>query len=320
MIANFLVICDDFNDIKIPVTPVMGVFAIWGYGFDGVRMVDSNISVTKLSKFISKTTVLAVSFSDEDALVKVKSAVDAVISPQSYARMPYGYFAKNETVACFILNIDFRAGLVDKIVKSESLSEIGTNSSKNIKLFSYDLPKILDTIEQELSVGNVNFAYHFDRGDILLHFDSPDNLILEQIEQKLYQHFGDNIYIDSPSSLVDALIELLNVQRRRLLVQDYTPSRLFESQMRERGDGQIEFLHNRDFKSLDKAREYLRSQNFDILTIISQNAEGLILAFIDETKCKNALLPFKNFQKYGQNGAFYLILYKIFEKFRKNTW
>ena len=320
MIANFLVICDDYNNIKMPITPVMGVFAIFGLNFDGVSVLDSSFDTTKLSQLVSKTTILTVSFGDEDALVKVKAAVDAAISPQNYTRTQYGYWAQAGGQSCYILNADFGQGIVDKLQASSEDFLQPDLESINIKLFSYDLQQILDTIARDVLVGNVNFAYHFDKGDILLHFDSTDTEILSNIEQKLYQHFGDKIYIESSSDLVDAILELLRVQRRRLLVQDYTPSRLFEGQLGEQGCGQIEFLHNRDFKNLDKARDYIHSQNFDILTIITQNSEGLILAFIDETKCKNALLPFKSFQKYGQKGAFYLILYKIFEKFRKNTW
>lgn len=84
--------------------------------------------------------------------------------------------------------------------------------------------------------------------------------------------------------------------------------------------GIVEFLEKREFKNLDKARQYIFDNKFDILMVVSRNSEGFVLAFIDEIKSKNVQISFKSFQKYGVKGLFYLILYNILEKFRKNTW
>lgn len=319
MKTAFVTICDDFDNIKMSMTPVIGFFTTLGYWIHSVEILGSEFSSQSLSARLEHASVVAISFEDEAGLNKIKSALESAIQPQKYIRCRFGYIAQGSQNTCFILNSDMGDGLESALLETSISEFVPTQPSLNFKIFSLDYARVLPLAS--LASTGENFAIAYNSGDILVHFDSADRERLGVIERELYMTLGDAIYIEENAPLEYALGELLRVQQRRLLIQDYTCSASLKALFQPLEKQNVAaFLTERDFRNLTKARAYLEENKFDLLTIITQSPEGIILAFVDDTKCKNELLTFKSFQKYGHKGLNHLILYKIFEKFRKNTW
>lgn len=320
MKTSFIIICDDLNNVKMPITPVMGFFTCLGYQINNITLLCSDFLETELMAKFCDNNIIFAPFDDENCLTHIKSTIDKTAPLVTYSRKEFGYVASSSNKRNYILNKGLTTTILP-MLKTELGDSLDNRFSCNYKIFDLNYTQcisIANSIAQKLGV---NFCYFYDCGDLLLHFDHTEENTISQIDQTIYQALGNKIYIDSNISLYNALEELMTVQRRRLLILDYAGCDFLkngvESLIKSRN---IEFLEKREFKNLDKARQYIFDNNFDILLVISRNSEGYVLAFIDEIKSKNVQISFKSFQKYGRNGAFYLFLYNILEKFRKNTW
>ena len=320
MKTSFIVICDDLNNVKMPITPVVGFFTILGYQIDNIKLFTIDFLEQEIINEMTSKSIIYVPFNNQDCLERVKSVLDAYLQTAIYTRKEFGYIAQNSDKTCFIINKELGDGLVDALYDEKSRGGLPVNKGLNFKLFiEGNFAEIINISECIADNFGTNFSYCYDCGDLLLHFDSTSES--SQLEQKIYFAFGDKIYIGDSISLDEALQELMTVQRRRLLILDYAECDFLKTGfVNFISNGIVEFLEKREFKNLDKARQYISDKNFDILMVVSRNSEGYLLAFIDEIKSKNVQISFKSFQKYGVKGLFYLILYNILEKFRKNTW
>ncbi len=321
MKTSFIVICDDLNNVKMPITPVVGFFAILGYQMDNIKLITTDFLEQQLTELMMDKSVIFVPFDNQECLARVKSVLDTYVQATVYTRREFGYIAQNSDKICFIINIGLGDGVVDALRSENDRGNLPANGGVNFKLFVEEGVSEIINISECLSdsVG-ADFTYNYDCGDMLLHFgcDSGESSL---IEQQVYSALGDKIYIDDSISIDEALLELMTVQRRRLLILDYAGCDFLKTGLDNFvSKGIVEFLEKREFKNLDKARQYIFDNKFDILMVVSRNSEGFVLAFIDEIKSKNVQISFKSFQKYGVKGLFYLILYNILEKFRKNTW
>lgn len=321
MIASFIIICEKLENAQMPNSLTLGFFATLGYQINHISVLNRDFLEQDLVQILTDKNIIITPFDAEDCLQKIKLAVQNTLDLNSYQKRDFGYIAEDEGKVCFVINRGLGEDIYPALSCEALNGRIAVNNGKNYKLFGFDLAEIIEKAKGIANVFGANFSYNYDCGDILLHYDSATSENLEQVEQVLYQTFANRIYVEENLTLLNTLRELLSVQRRRLLILDYADCDFLKSGLCDCiKNGQIEFLERKEFKNLDKARKYLTDKNFDVLLIISKNANGLDLAFINENESQNLQIPFKNLQKYGTKGLFYHILYKILEKFKKNTW
>lgn len=296
----------------------LGIFATMGYQINNIMLLSRDFLEQDLMEILGDKSFILAPFDDENCLQKIKSVISYSISPEKYQRYEFGYFAENQDKFCYIINKNL--GDIENAIYRAKNTQFASNS-RHYKLFCDNLSEIVGKVKGIANVFGINFAYYYDCGDILLHFDSNSNENLLQAEQVLYQTFGENIYIDKNISLASALQEILTVQNKRLLILDYANYDFLQDGLRECVKcGLVQFLIKKEFKNLDKARQYILGKKFDVLLVISAVGDMTNLAFINENESKNVQISYKNLQKYGEKGLFYNFLYTIIKKFKKNTW
>jgi len=317
--TSFIVICDDLDNVKMPITQVVGFFATLGYQIDNINIIYRPVIKNCIYSILSDKCIILTPFDDEECLKCIKSAVDRIIAPREYQYHKFGYIAKGEDKICYIINQQLGNNIANLLKDSTSLFLDSTKKFLNIKAFSFECGEIISIANSIADNFHTNFSYDINNGDILLHFDSSVFANLEQVERNVYLALGDYIYIDRLISLPDALVELLTVQRKKLAILDKTEFQYFKSGCQIFSNSKtIEILEHKN-KLDNKSKYKILGQGYGVLLIISQNDYGINLEFFDEFCDKNIQISFKSLQKYNRIGCFNMILYKILEKFKKST-
>lgn len=321
MQASFILIYDDSLETKMPTNLVRGFFATLGYQINHINILDSDFLEQDLIELIEDKSVIITPFCDEECLQKIKNVLCEQICPEIYQKCEFGYMATNAEKTCFIINRELDENIYPALLKESMNARSVVQQGANYKLFGYDLENVVKIAQGISNIFGTNFAYNYDCGDMLLHFDDDNSQNQKNVEQALYNSFGDRIYVDDNISLLSALTDIMAVQKRRLLILDYAGCDFLKNGLVKLCEqGLVEFLEKREFKSLDKARQYILDKKFDLLAVISKINDNLVLALIDEIKSQNVQISLNNLQKYGTTGVLYRILYILMEKFRKTPW
>ena len=319
MQVKLIAICNDFDNIKMPITPVIGLFSSVGCVIDSVCFLDADFATIDLRNNIKGNVVLLAPFDNEQCLIKIKSVLDKFQC--NYQSLSYGYCLDTGSQKIMLLDSDYD---YSKINTHQLNNIFGGYSYFSIKLFTDNQDKILQAINTLPDFSQFELAKFYDSGDMLLVFVSKLNNkeSMAKFKQQIYFTFGDYIYNDESTKLVDTLFEVLSIYNKKVVFLDNTKEKRVQSIFTEFGAFSQNFLvaDKHSGNSLAEISKFLNKNNGYIGVILEEGNGGIVLSIITEYKCKSEQIDFKSLQKRGKKYLFHYFLYQILQKIRKNSW
>ena len=321
MKINLIVLTPNLNYVEMPITNVIGLFTSLGYQFNGVNLLDYDFYDDAMESLVGNFFIVVAPFDNEGCLEKIRKTFDKVYTPP-YQQFCYGYFIGNATKFGIILDKSLIQDFNTDIAYRQLSKLIEFTKTFNLKLFSLNPNEIIPVAERLSDDYQCDFAYFFKEGDMLLSFTekSKDSGTALSLEQQVYRTFGNFIYNDKLMNIPDTLAEIMEVQKKKVVIVDNTTGKVFVPILQNYHLNNICFDNGIFSPKMDKFLSNLEKKSIDLCLIITEGNDGFNFTFYSLTNCKTEFFAYKSIQKSSKNTLLNFILYNILQKIHKNTW
>lgn len=319
--ANLIVITQDYDNIKMPITFVIGLFSSVGFRITRTLLLSQDFLPGELFALLDSNTIILTSFDHEASLQNIRTILDSFVGG-SYDYLKFGYFTGNQNKKCFIIN-DEITNMKNCIDFSMLRSKVGGAPILNIKVYTESQNQVLEGIKSLLDPAQFDMSYFYDCGDMWLTFESKsrDPCLIDSFSQSLYRLLGDRIYNDEPLTLADSVREFLDIHNQYVVVQDNTTAKVIAEYLLDNAGLNRRIILEDDLPSdFGAVQAHLTAKNYCLAVSIYDNNAGQTLSYINEVNCKNEFFEYKNIQKSDKRHLIHYFLYNILHKIRKNTW